>query len=96
MNELGGCRVVFHRVQIYCGRFHRNCRPVLGKILVIAIFIAILASLGSALVFMVKDRGQSDRTAKALTLRIGVSVCLFILLFILWWLGIITPHGLQR
>ncbi|MDX1513422.1 MAG: twin transmembrane helix small protein [Gammaproteobacteria bacterium] len=69
---------------------------MLGKILVIGIFIAILASLGSALVFLVKDRGQSDRTAKALTLRIGISVCLFLLLFILWWLGLITPHGIQR
>lgn len=69
---------------------------MLGKILVVVIFIAILASLGSALVFMVRDRGKSNRTAKALTLRIGVSVCLFALLFILWWLGLITPHGIQR
>ena len=68
---------------------------MLAKFLVIAIFIAIVASLASALVFMVKDRGQSDRTAKALTLRIGVSVCLFALLFILWWLGFITPHGIK-
>ena len=69
---------------------------MLGKILVVVIFLGIVASLGSALVFMIRDRGQSDRTAKALTLRIGVSVCLFALLFILWWLGLITPHGLQR
>lgn len=96
MNEPDGCGIGLKRVQIYCGRCHRNRRTVLGKILVIAIFIAIMASLGSALVFLVKDRGQSDRTAKALTLRIGVSVCLFVLLFILWWLGVITPHGLQR
>lgn len=67
-----------------------------GKILVTAVFIAILASLGSALVFLVKDRGKSDRMAKALTLRIGVSICLFALLFILWWLGLISPHGIQR
>ncbi len=69
---------------------------MLGKILVIAIFIAILASLGSALVFLIKDRGQSDRTAKALTVRISISICLFALLFLLWWLGLITPHGIQR
>lgn len=96
MNDPNGCGIGLKRVQIYCGRCHRNRRPVIGKILIIAIFIAIVASLGSALVFMVKDRGRSDRTAKALTLRIGVSVCLFVLLFILWWLGVITPHGLQR
>jgi hypothetical protein len=69
---------------------------MLSKILVIAIFIAILASLASALVFMVKDRGGSTRTAKALTVRIGISIGLFTLLFLLWWLGLITPHGIQR
>lgn len=68
---------------------------MLGKVLVVAIFLAILASLGSALVFLIKDQGRSTRTAKALTLRIGISVCLFALLFILWWLGLITPHGIQ-
>lgn len=69
---------------------------MLGKILVIAIFIAILGSLGSALVFLIKDPGGSTRTAKALTARIGISIGLFVLLFVLWWLGIITPHGIQR
>ncbi len=68
---------------------------MLGKFLVIVIFIAILASLGSGLVFLIKDRGQSTRTAKALTLRIGISIGLFALLFLLWWLGLITPHGIQ-
>lgn len=70
--------------------------PMLGKILVVIIFIAILASLGSALVFLIKDRGGSTRTAKALTLRISISVGLFALLFVLWWLGLIAPHGIQR
>ncbi len=67
---------------------------MLGKVLVIAIFIAILASLGSALVFLIKDRGGATRTAKALTARIGISIGLFALLFVLWWLGLITPHGI--
>ncbi len=69
---------------------------MLGKILVIVIFIAILASLGSALVFLIKDRGQSTRTAKALTVRVSVSIGLFALLFVLWWLGLIAPHGIAR
>lgn len=67
---------------------------MLGKFLVIVIFVAILASLGSALVFLLKDRGKSTRTAKALTVRVGVSIGLFALLFVFWWLGIITPHGI--
>lgn len=67
---------------------------MLGKLLVVAIFVAILASLGSALVFLIRDRGRSTRTAKALTVRVGISIGLFALLFVLWWLGLITPHGI--
>lgn len=67
----------------------------LGKVLVVGIFLGILVSMGSALVFLVKDKGQSDRTVKALTVRIAISVALFILLFVLWSMGLITPHGVQ-
>jgi hypothetical protein len=71
-------------------------KPLLGKILVVVIFLAIVGSLVSAAVFLVAGRGQSEKTAKALTLRVGVSIFLFVLLFILWWLGVITPHGIQQ
>jgi hypothetical protein len=67
----------------------------LGKVLVVVIFLGILVSMGSALVFLVKDRGQSDRTVKALTVRIVISVALFALLFVLWAMGLISPHGVQ-
>ena len=63
-----------------------------SKILVVLIFLGILASLGSALFSLVKDKG-TERTFKALRVRIGLSVGLFILLFILAGLGIIEPHG---
>ena len=64
-----------------------------AKIIVVAILIGIVASLGSALVFLVKDHGQNDRMVRALSLRIGMSVALFGLLYLLAWLGYITPHG---
>tara|TARA_B000000441_G_C21391714_1_gene149812 strand:+ start:302 stop:517 length:216 start_codon:yes stop_codon:yes gene_type:complete len=63
-----------------------------GKIIVIIIFIGILASLGSALYSLVKDKG-TEQTFKALRMRIGLSVGLFILLFVLAALGVIEPHG---
>lgn len=66
---------------------------MLAKLLVIAVFLSILGSLGSGLVYLVKDRGQSDRTVKALTLRVGLSVGLFVLLFILYAVGLIQPHS---
>jgi len=68
---------------------------MLSKILIIVIFLGIVGSMGSALFFLIKDRGQSDRTLKALTIRIVVSIALFALLFALWSLGLINPHGVR-
>jgi hypothetical protein len=65
------------------------------KILIVVIFLGIVVSMGSALFFLVKDKGQSTRTLHALTVRIGVSIALFALLFVLWGLGLIAPHGVQ-
>ena len=67
---------------------------VLGKILVIVIFLGIVAAMGSALYFLVRDRGDSDRLARALTWRVAISVSLFALLFVFWWAGLIQPHAL--
>ena len=66
------------------------------KLLIIAVLIAIVFSLGSGLFHLVHDKGQSDRMARALTWRIALSVALFILLFIAWSQGYISPHGLSR
>ena len=68
---------------------------MLSKILIIVIFLGIVISMGSALVFLIKDKGQSNRTLHALTIRIVVSVALFLLLFVLWALGLISPHGVR-
>ena len=67
--------------------------PLLAKIVVALVFIGILVSLGSGFVYMLKDKGQTDRAVKALTVRVAISVGLFVLLFVMWWLGWITPHG---
>ena len=68
---------------------------MLSKILIIVIFLGIIASMGSALFFLIKDKGQSNRTLRALTVRIVASMALFALLFVLWGLGLINPHGVQ-
>ena len=60
------------------------------KILVILFLILILASLGSAFYYMVTDRGTSNRTARALTVRVALSVTLFVLLLLGFHFGIIT------
>jgi hypothetical protein len=57
---------------------------------------AIVASLCTGLFHLVKDSGQSKRMVNALTVRIALSVLLFILLFVAWKGGLIEPHGFPR
>ncbi|MEN8174534.1 MAG: twin transmembrane helix small protein [Pseudomonadota bacterium] len=65
------------------------------RIFVIAVLIVIVVALGSGLYFLVTDKGHSDRTVKALSWRIGLSVGLFVLLMGLYATGVIQPHGLM-
>lgn len=64
------------------------------KIGIIVILILIVGSLFSALTFLYKDKGQGERTAKALTVRITLSIALFILLMLGSYLGFIPARGL--
>jgi hypothetical protein len=68
---------------------------MLIKVLIVAVLLAILVSLGSGLFHLVKDEGKSKRMVNALTVRIALSVLLFILLFIAWSQGLITPHHVR-
>jgi hypothetical protein len=63
------------------------------KLLIILFIIVILYSLGSALIFLVKDHGEGDRTVKRLTWRIGLSLVLFLFLWGAYQLGWIEPHS---
>ena len=75
-------------------------RPIIGimKYLVALAFIGILSSLGVALFFMLRDgregRAKSGGMVRALTVRIGLSVVLFLCLLLAWKLGYIQPGGL--
>lgn len=65
------------------------------KVVVILIFLGILISLASAGKHLIKDDPHdSVGVVKSLTIRIGLSIVLFILLMIAGALGWITPHGL--
>ncbi len=55
---------------------------MLIKIATVLTLLVIVGSLFSALIFLLKDKRGSDRTVKALTMRIGLSITLFILLII--------------
>jgi putative copper export protein len=64
----------------------------MSKIVLLVILSAILLSLGLALVYLVRDRGTTERTVRALTWRIGLSVLLFLILVISAVVGLIRPQ----
>ncbi|HKB83373.1 MAG TPA: twin transmembrane helix small protein [Burkholderiales bacterium] len=64
------------------------------RYVVIAFLVIILLSLGSAMFYLIRDKGKSDRTVKALTVRIALSVTLFLLLMLGHYFGIIPRSGL--
>ena len=64
------------------------------KWLVLAIFFMIVLSLVSAMVQLVRDnKGETRRMVRALTVRIGLSIALFIVLWATWKMGWIEPHA---
>ena len=58
------------------------------RYVVIAVLLMILASLGSAVFFMMRDRGNSTRMVKALAIRVGLSVALFLFLMGGYYFGL--------
>ncbi len=57
--------------------------------MVIGVLILIVLSLGSALFFVFQDRSDSKRAVKALAVRVGLSVALFLFLMISYYFGLI-------
>lgn len=68
---------------------------MLSKILIIIVMLVIFGVLISGLIFLVRDQGHGKRTVKALSVRIGLSLLLFILLFVAFSFGWIQPHGIM-
>ena len=64
------------------------------KIVVIIVLFLIVASLCSAMFFLVRDKGNADRTVRALTVRVVLSVTLFLLLMGGYYFGWIPDHKL--
>jgi hypothetical protein len=62
------------------------------RLLILAGFLGIVLSLGSALVHLVRGKGDSQKMARALTIRVGLSILLFVLLLVAWSQGWIQPH----
>ena len=57
--------------------------------------LMIVGSLGSALYFMMKDKGGSSRMVHSLMLRIGLSIILFIGILIAHYFGVLEATGVR-
>ena len=66
---------------------------MLTKAIVVLVLFIIIGSLFSGLFYLIRDKGTSERTVRALTVRISLSVLLFILLMIGYATGLLQPHG---
>ena len=64
------------------------------KIIILILLALILISLGAGMFSLIKDRGETNRTVKFLTIRIVLSIALFVLLGTSFMMGWIQPHGL--
>ncbi|MBL8270460.1 twin transmembrane helix small protein [Steroidobacter sp.] len=64
------------------------------KYFIIACLVAIVLTMASGLFYLVTDKGESKKMVNALSIRVGLSVLLFLLLLLAWSQGLITPHGM--
>ncbi|ANJ00519.1 hypothetical protein A8O14_10790 [Polynucleobacter wuianus] len=59
------------------------------------VLLMIVASLGSALYYMMKDKGNSARMVHSLMLRIGLSIALFLGILLAHYFGLIEATGIK-
>jgi formate/nitrite transporter FocA (FNT family) len=66
--------------------------PESMRYLVLAVFALILFSLVSGLYFVFHDRSGSKRAVRALALRVGLSVGLFVFLMVAYYFGLVPAR----
>jgi len=68
------------------------------KVLIVVVLVAIVLVLASAGFAMLKRPGErkanDPRMARALALRVVLSIALFAFILLAWWFGWIQPTGL--
>lgn len=68
------------------------------KTVIVIALVLVLAALASAGLFMLRKGGtpasRDKRMARALALRVGLSITLFLFILLSWYMGWIQPTGL--
>ena len=62
------------------------------KIFIGVLLLLVVLSLFSGLYFMYKDKGNSKRAVKALTIRVGLSITIILIVIASYLLGLIPPR----
>lgn len=68
---------------------------MLGKVLIISVFLGILYTLASSFYYLINDQGEGDRAVRRLSWRVGLSLGLLLLLWAGFHFGIIEPQGVN-
>ncbi len=74
------------------GRGAKDNAPM--RILILVLLAAVLVSLFSGLYFVYKDKGGSNRVVISLTIRIVLSLLVFVILIVSYIFGWIGQRGL--
>jgi hypothetical protein len=62
---------------------------MLMKIVLVVLLLLVLVSLFSGLYFMYRDKGRSRRTVVALTIRVGLSITIFVIVIAAYFMGLL-------
>lgn len=65
------------------------------KFFILVLLGAVVVSLGKAMFHMSSSPADGARMVRALTVRVALSLLLFVALFVGWYFGAITPHGVR-
>jgi hypothetical protein len=63
------------------------------KWIIVVAFVLIIGSLASAMIFLIRDRGRTRNTVRALGFRVGFSIALFVFILFAHWMGWIQSTG---
>ena len=55
--------------------------------------VPLRVALAAALVFLLRDKGGTNRTVNALTVRVSLSFALLLIIWFCWWMGWIEPRS---
>ena len=66
------------------------------KYILLVLFLVVIFNLGQALYFMMTDKDDDRRTARALTRRIGLSLVFIAMVVFGIWMGWLRPHDIGQ